>query len=561
CVAPGLEPEIARRIIDMPVLSGNGCCSEAVLSRYPVIVEDTRTSPLMVGLEQWIGPLPFAAAGSWPVMGKRGQVLAAFTVLYIEQQTPDAADMQLIGISTDLAGIAIESRKAEERITHLAHYDELTDLPNRFLFIQHLEKGLAHAERQQSSLAVLFLDLDRFKNINDTFGHEAGDQVLRDTATRMRGCLRDQDILARVGGDEFLALVEDYHDPLKLSEITRRLLQEAAKPFDIQDQQYHLSVSIGIATYPTDGMDAQSLLKNADIAMYRAKTTGKNNYQFYSAEMNIHTIARVALEARLRRAIEQREFVVYYQPKVNLTSGRIVGAEALVRWQDPERGLIFPGEFIALAEETGLIGSIGMLVLNIVCQDSVQFSQLSHPVGRIAVNLSANQFNQPDLLEQVKYTTAKWAVPASSLEFEITESMVMHNREQALALMNGIRKLGFTLSIDDFGTGYSSLAYLKRFPVNSVKIDKSFVDDIPHDPNSSAIVQAIIVMSHTLGLDVTAEGVETETQLDVLRGFGCDMFQGFYFSQAVPSDEFIAQVENQANDLGSMDTPQLTSRS
>ncbi len=536
----------------MPVAIGNGCCSETVLSRCPVIIEDFRGSPEMIGLQQWTGPLDFASSGSWPIMGKRGQLLGAFTILYGRRQTPDADDMQLVGISTDLAGIAIESRKAEERILHLAHYDELTGLPNRFLFIQHLDKALAHAERQHNTIAVLFLDLDRFKNINDTFGHEAGDRVLRASAARMQQALREQDTIARVGGDEFLALVEDYRDPHKLGEIAQRLLTEAAAPFEINGHEYQLSVSIGIATYPDDGLDAQTLLKNADIAMYRAKTTGKNNYQFYSAEMNIHSVERAALEARLRKAIEQREFVVYYQPKVDVESGRIVGAEALVRWQHPERGLLFPGEFITLAEEAGLIGALGMLVLDIACRDIADFERNGQTFGRVAINLSAAQFSQADLLQQVRKTVAAWQVSPSSLEFEITESMVMFNREQAILLMDGIRDLGCTLSIDDFGTGYSSLAYLQRFPVNSVKIDKSFINDIPHGANDSAIVQTIIAMAHSLGLEVTAEGVETAIQLQTLQQLGCDMFQGFYFSKAVPVAEFAALIENQNSE-----TPRL----
>lgn len=543
-IAPSIQ-QSAAAIAGMPVALGNGCCSETVLSRCPVIIENFAENPTMAGLLQRTGPLAFASSGAWPIMGKRGQILAALSLLYSETHIPDATDMQLVGISTDLAGIAIESRKAEERILHLAHYDELTDLPNRFLFIQHLDKALAHAERKKSKIAVLFLDLDRFKNINDTFGHEAGDRVLRASAARMRQSLREQDTIARVGGDEFLALVDDYRDPRKLGEIAQRLLTEAAMPFDINDQEYQLSVSIGIATYPDDGLDAQTLLKNADIAMYRAKTTGKNHYQFYSAEMNTYGVERAALEARLRKAIEQRELVVHYQPKVDVESGRIVGAEALVRWRHPERGLLLPGEFISLAEEAGLISALGMQVLDIACRDVAGFEQSGQAFGRVAINLSAAQFNQADLLRHISQTVAAWRVSPSSLEFEITESMVMHNREQAIQLMDGIRDLGCTLSIDDFGTGYSSLAYLKRFPVNSVKIDKSFINDIPHGPNDSAIVQAIIAMAHSLSLEVTAEGVETGIQLQTLREFGCDRFQGFYFSKALPAAEFMALIKNQ----------------
>jgi len=341
-------------------------------------------------------------------------------------------------------------------------------------------------------------------------------------------------------------LVENYDDPRHLGEIAERLLIEAAKPFDIHEQECQLSASIGIATYPMDGANAQALLKNADIAMYRAKTTGKNNYQFYSSEMNTHSIERLALETRLRRAIERHEFVVHYQPKLDVRSGRIVGAEALVRWQHPEKGLLLPGSFIPLAEEVGLIGQLGMLVLDAACSDINAFRQAGISFGRVAINLSGSQFNDTHLLSDVKNVIDSHQVDPGLLEFEITESMVMHNRDQAIELMDGIRALGFSLSIDDFGTGYSSLAYLKRFPVDSVKVDKSFINDIPQDPNDSAIVQAIIVMAHTLGLKVTAEGVETDTQLATLQRFGCDEYQGFYFSRAVPGKEFIALVRHQS---------------
>jgi diguanylate cyclase (GGDEF)-like protein/PAS domain S-box-containing protein len=543
---PSIPERMVQKVSDMRIKQGNGAASEVVLTQYPVIVANIAIDPSMRHVSDVFAANGFVACGCWPIMGKRGQVLGAFSMLYGEPRTPSAADVQLVGISTDLAGIAIESRWAEERIRHLAHYDELTGLPNRFLYIQYLNKALAHAERQQQPVGVLYLDLDRFKNINDTFGHEAGDTVLRNVAAQFRRCLRDTDSIARVGGDEFIVLVESYVDPRHLGEIAERLLIEAAKPFDIHDQECQLSASIGIATYPMDGANAQSLLKNADIAMYRAKTTGKNNYQFYSSEMNTHTVERLALETRLRRAIERREFVVHYQPKLDVRTGQIVGAEALVRWQHPEKGLLLPSSFIPLAEEVGLIGALGMLVLDAACSDIQAFTQAGISFGRVAINLSGSQFTDTHLLSEVKNVIDARQIDPGLLEFEITESMVMHNRDQAIESMDGIKALGFSLSIDDFGTGYSSLAYLKRFPVDSVKVDKSFINDIPQDPNDSAIVQAIIVMAHTLGLKVTAEGVETAIQLDTLKRFGCDEYQGFYFSRAIPGKEFIALVQHQS---------------
>lgn len=544
-VGRGFPDVLSRQIIDMPVTHGSGIWSEAVLVACPVQLSNFQRAPSMQfvnGLEL-LGKLNSGSA--WPLMDKHGHILGSFTVLLSDSQKLSDDDMSLIGIMIEIATIAIEGRRSEKKILQLAHYDELTGLPNRFLYHQHLAKALALAERNNCQLAVLFLDLDRFKNINDTFGHDEGDRVLRGISQRFRQALRESDIIARVGGDEFILLVDQFSDPRDLGDIADKLLFEASQPFEIHGQECQLSASIGIATFPADGHDAQTLLKNADIAMYRAKNKGKDNYQFYASEMNTHTIEQLAFEARLRKALERLEFVVYYQPKISLQTGKIVGAEALVRWDHPERGILYPGDFITLAEETGLISRLGMLVLDVACRDVLSFRQIDSNFGRIAINLSGSQFNDPQLLDEIKGIVDFWRVPADALEFEITESMVMHNREQAIVLMDGFRSAGFSLSIDDFGTGYSSLAYLKRFPVDSVKVDRSFIKDIPEDPNDTAIVLAIVAMAHTLGLKVIAEGVDAQTQLTTLRDFQCDEYQGFYFSKAVPAKEFLQLLQKQ----------------
>lgn len=544
-VGQGFPDVLSDQIVDMPVTHGSGIWSEAVLVACPVQLNNFQQAPSMQfvnGLET-LGKLNSGSA--WPLMDKHGHILGSFTVLLSDSQKLSDDDMSLIGIMIEIATIAIEGRRSEKKILQLAHYDELTGLPNRFLYHQHLAKALALAERNSCQLAVLFLDLDRFKNINDTFGHDEGDRVLRSISQRFRQALRESDIIARVGGDEFILLVDQFSDPRDLGDIADKLLFEASQPFEIHGQECQLSASIGIATFPADGHDAQTLLKNADIAMYRAKNKGKDNYQFYASEMNTHTIEQLAFEARLRKALERLEFVVYYQPKISLQTGKIVGAEALVRWDHPERGILYPGDFIALAEETGLISRLGMLVLDVACRDVLSFRQIDADFGRIAINLSGSQFNDPQLLDEIKGIIDFWRVPADAIEFEITESMVMHNREQAIVLMDGFRSAGFSLSIDDFGTGYSSLAYLKRFPVDSVKVDRSFIKDIPEDPNDTAIVLAIVAMAHTLGLKVIAEGVDAHTQLATLRDFKCDEYQGFYFSKAVPAKEFLHLLQTQ----------------
>ncbi len=521
------------------VTHGNGIWCSAILHGQPASSLDLIHSPGMQfvnGIES-LGNYPQGVA--WPITGKNGQVLGSMTVLSRNTDVPEQRDLGVFSIAVDISGIAIEGRRSENKILRLAHYDELTGLPNRFLYNQHLAKALALAERNHTHLAVLFLDLDRFKNINDTFGHDAGDHVLQTVSRNFRSCLRESDVVARIGGDEFILLIENYQDVRDLSEVAGKLLHEASRPFEISGQECQLSASIGIASFPEDGKDAQTLLKNADIAMYKAKNKGKDNYQFYAAEMNVHTVERMAFEARLRKALERREFIVHYQPKLAVASGQIIGAEALVRWNHPEKGLLYPSEFIAMAEEAGLIARLGMLVLDITCRDILSFRQVDKQFGRIAINLSGAQFSDPHLLDELRSVVDFWRVPVNSIEFEITESMVMHNQEQAIILMEGLKEAGFTLSIDDFGTGYSSLAYLKRFPVDSLKIDRSFIRDIPDDPNDTAIVQAIVAMAHTLGIHVVAEGVESAAQLATLSSFDCDWYQGYYFSRPVSEKDFM----------------------
>ncbi|EGF33100.1 response regulator receiver modulated diguanylate cyclase/phosphodiesterase with PAS/PAC sensor(s) [Oxalobacteraceae bacterium IMCC9480] len=529
-IGAGFTVEFLDSAARLEIVDHATTMSEAVLTRAPAMSA---------------GPATSAAAfpgrcSSWPILAQRGQILGVLSIFQLPKDHPGSELMQLIDIAIDLASITIESRYAEQRIRRLAHYDELTGLPNRVLCGQQLDKALLHAQRHGRQVGVLFIDLDRFKNINETFGHDAGDTVLREVSLRFLDTLRPSDLIARAGGDEFIVLVDGYDDPLELGDIARHLLQVASRPFAIAGQECQLGASIGIASFPQDGHSAQVLLKNADIAMHRAKDVGKNNVQYYSIDMHTHSVERLALEARLQRAIERRELVIHYQPKIDVMTGRITGAEALVRWNHPERGLLHPAEFIDLAEDTGLIGALGMLVLDATCADINDFRLAGIEVGRIAINLSGSQFNDTRLLDHMLQVIRTRQVDPSSLEFEITEGMVMHKPEQAIALMEEMIRLGFTLAIDDFGTGYSSLAYLKRFPVGSVKIDKSFINDIPDDPNDSAIVQAIIVMARTLGMKVVAEGVETRTQLATLEAFGCDEYQGYFFSKPVAAADFIA---------------------
>ncbi|MBY0573913.1 MAG: EAL domain-containing protein [Undibacterium sp.] len=538
-------PEILRRqITDAPVCHGNGVWSEAVLEVVPVWIDNISRSPTMEYIAQRKLLSNYTAVGSWPIMGKTGLILGTFT-LFSESSVPlSNEDLSLLSIATDVSSIAIEGKRSEEKALRLANYDEITKLPNRFLFNQYLLKAINYAEASCTNLAVLLLDLDRFKAINDSFDHEQGDNVLRAMATRLGARLSESDTLARVGGDEFMLLLDRYKSPRELTQLADQLLKCAAIPFQINGQEVQLSASIGIAVFPEDGKDGHSLMKNAEIAMYRAKHKGKNNFQFYDPNMNVHTVARLAFEAQLRRALENQEFEVYYQPKVSVKTGKIVGAEALVRWNHSENGLTFPSAFIGLAEEAGLIGKLGMQVLEMVCQGIANFQIANKSFGRIAINLSGAQFNDQFLTSELQKVIDFWKVKPEYIEFEITESMVMNNHEQAIRHMDNLKAAGYTLSIDDFGTGYSSLAYLKRFPVNSLKIDRSFIQDTPLEANDTAIVLAIVAMAKTLGLKVVAEGVENIAQLATLQACACDEYQGFYFSKAVPEVAFMNMLDD-----------------
>lgn len=527
--------------------SGGGLCSLAA--------QDPGGAGVCVGLSPSMPPgfdgVPRDTGGEGslqplsarPIFGSKDQLLGTLS-LYRRRGSerheyePPELNAQLVAICANLAGIAIESCQAAERIRHLAHHDDLTGLPNRLLFNYQLHKALARTQRAGTTAAVLFLDLDRFKIINDTLGHDAGDTVLRQIANHLRACVRGTDTLARVGGDEFTLLVEQTCDAQDFNVIAQKLLTAMSSPLTVNGNVYQLSGSIGIAIYPKDGSDGASLLKNADIAMYRAKSSGRNTYQFYSTEINEHSVERLALENELRQAVVRREFEVHYQPKVDIPTGRIAGAEALVRWRHPQRGMLLPGDFIGVAEEVGLIASIGSLVLDTVCADIVRWRDQGLPPTRVAMNLSAQQFADSRLLDNLNQILDRTGCDPRLLEFEITESVVMTNPGKALQLLEHIKAHGITLAIDDFGTGHSSLAYLKRFPVDSVKIDYTFVRDIAIDPDDVAIIKAIIALGHSLDLKVVAEGVESATQLEILRRFHCDEYQGFLFSQAVPAAEF-----------------------
>ena len=428
-----------------------------------------------------------------------------------------------------------EAKANEARIQHMAHHDFLTGLPNRFLLTDRFKQVAAAAERNDTRYALLFIDLDRFKNVNDTLGHSIGDQLLRDVASRLGSIVRGTDTLSRQGGDEFLVLLGEVETPEAAAIVARKLMQVLGEPFLLDGHPITVTPSIGIAVSPEDGTDLDSLLKHADLAMYDAKQQGRNNYQFFRREMNARSLELLLMESDLRQALRKSEFELHYQPQISVSSGRPQGLEALLRWRHPERGLVSPADFIPMAEETGLILPIGQWVLNTACQQLANWRTNGWPELRVAVNLSAAQFRQQDLLTQVETALAAANLPADALELEVTESILMIDAEGTAKMLNALNAMGVTLAIDDFGTGYSSLAYLKRFSVSTLKVDRSFVNGIGIDGEDAAICSAIIGLARSLRLDVVAEGVETQAQYDWLAKAGCHIIQGYFTGRPAPA--------------------------
>ncbi len=439
--------------------------------------------------------------------------------------------LRMVGTIQDVT----KRKQAAETIRHLAYHDALTGLPNRTLFEDRLTLALAQVRRKEQLVAVMFLDLDRFKVVNDTVGHTFGDQLLRDVAERLTGLVREGDTVARMGGDEFTVLLPEVSQAGEAVEIAERILETLRQPWRIDNREYHVTTSIGIAIYPSDGEDAESLIRNADTAMYRAKEQGRDNFELYTPTMNAKIVERLALENSLRHGLERDEFVVHYQPQVDISSGRIIGTEALVRWQHPERGFVSPMEFIPAAEETGLIVPLGAWVLQTACAQNVAWQQAGHTPIPVAVNLSARQFQERNLLDAVTKVLEESGMDPQYLQFEITEGVAMQDVESTATTLRALREMGVQIAIDDFGTGYSSLSYLRSFPVSALKIDRSFVRGLTVNPEDAAITAAIIAMAKSLKLKVIAEGVETEEQLAFLKEHGCDKMQGFLFSKPVPA--------------------------
>lgn len=474
---------------------------------------------------------------------KNGELFPAWSTISVVQDEAGRVS-NYVAVFSDISRI----KESEEKLQRLAHYDPLTDLPNRHMLDISLSRALDRAARRGHQLAVLFLDLDRFKNVNDSLGHPMGDRLLKGIAQRLTARIRNDDTLARLGGDEFVLVLEHVDRSTQAATVAQQLIEALAQPFTLgAREEVYIGVSIGISIYPANGSDATQLIQHADAAMYRAKEHGRNTFQFYTDELTETANARLALETKLRKAVERDEFEVFYQPQVSLETGQIVGAEALVRWRHPQDGMISPAEFIPLAEETGLIVPIGARVLELACRQAQAWEGSLPSWFKLSVNLSTIQFVRGGVADMVRRILDQTGLAPERLGLEITESTMMKSDKRTHQALAQLKSLGIALSIDDFGTGHSSLAYLKRFEIDVLKIDQSFVRDIPQDPSDMEIVATIIAMARNLKLSVIAEGVETRQQLQFLQNNGCHAYQGFLFSPAVPAEAFTGLLNDARN--------------
>ncbi len=534
--APHMPEGVTAAIAEgIPIGPAAGSCGTAAYRGQMVISPDIEHDPIWKDYADLALTNGLRAGWSVPIFSASREVLGTFALYYKDPRRPTADDITLLQVASGLAAVAIEQRGLTDRLAHQAHHDALTGLPNRVLFEDRLGVAIAHAHRQARQLAVLFLDLDQFKVINDSLGHGLGDRLLQAVAERLLASVREGDTVARQGGDEFILLLPWIANAVDAAKVARKILEAIRQPFHLDGHDLYVTTSIGISVYPEDGETVGTLIKNSDSALYRAKERGRDGVQLYAPAMNAQAAERLNLEGSLRRALPLGQFELYYQPVVDAARLHAVGVEALLRWRHPERGLLAPGEFINLAEVTGLISQIGPWALRTACGQARRWHEQGHGSLLLSVNVSPRQFLEGDLVAQVASALEETGLDPSLLELEITESLAMQRAEATAATLGRLKSLGVRVAIDDFGTGYSSLAYLKRFPLDTLKIDRSFVQDIHDDPVAAAISRAVIVMAHTLKLRVVAEGVESEEQRDFLAASGCDYMQGYLFGRPVPA--------------------------
>lgn len=524
CMMFGIDEEqlVGRELCPIINNSGQGMMKEAMkrLDCYPKSCYYEINSQTLDG-PRWIG---WAMKG---VVDEKGSIEA------------------IVGIGRDIT----DRKKAEKEILQLAHYDTLTGLPNRSLFHDRLSQAISLSSRNGSSLAVLFLDLDRFKHVNDAFGHQIGDLLLKEVSRRLNSCVRATDTVARIGGDEFVIILNSLVKCSQAGAVASKIVNAMSHPFQLGGHELYSGVSVGIALFPADGTDVDTLLKHADIAMYQAKECGRGTFKFFSPDHNEKMVQRMQLEQALRRAIEHQELFLDYQPQIDNATGAITGVEALVRWNHPQYGLLLPGLFISIAEDTGLIIPLGEWVLRTACHQAKAWQRAGHRQLRMAVNISPRQFQQRGLMPMIDAILQETGCDPKTLELELTETTLMDNPDEAAALLKALKRRGISLAIDDFGTGYSSLSHLKHFPIDRLKIDRSFINDLTHSPEDGAIVEAIIAMAHRLHLEAVAEGVEYREQCTMLHNWGCTTSQGFLFSRPLPAPDLTSLLASGQNNV------------
>jgi len=540
--APRLPKEYNAAIDGTAVGPEAGSCGTAAWRNEMVIAEDIASDPLWKDYRELALAHDLKACWSMPVRDSQGKVIGTFALYYRQPRSPTDADIALIQSTAHLAGIAIEHVQAATRMEQLAHTDPLTGLPNRALFMDRFSQALAEARRRKQQLALLFVDLDKFKPINDTLGHEAGDQTLKEIAGRMLACVREMDTVARLGGDEFIIILRDIKHAGDAATVARKIQHAISRPVELQGKRFELGCSIGVSLYPKDGEDVDTLLKNADTTMYRAKESGSPDICFYTQSLGDEAIRQLDMERDLRRALKKDEFELHYQLIIGLDDGRIAGMEALLRWNHPQNGLLLPDAFIPLAEKNGLIVPIGEWVLAKSCaqREAWQEEKIAGetPVAvNITMNISALQLNKGDLTATVRRILDKTGLPAACLELEISENSIMAHADRHMLILQQLKALGVRLTIDNFGTGFSSLDYLERFPIDGLKIDRSIIAGLPDDKNSMTLVTTMIDLARNLDIKVMAEGVENNAQLEFLRSHGCDEAQGFLLHRPAPAAE------------------------
>lgn len=532
--APNLDPAYCQLVDGLEIGPSLGSCGTAMWRGEPVIVTDIETDPLWENFKALILPYGFRACWSSPIRSYQGKVMGSFALYSRRGGEPSAECMKLVGMAIHIAGIAIERKEAEDSIQFMAHHDTLTGLPNRSMLDERVASAIEAADDAGGSMTLAFIDLDNFKLVNDSLGHHAGDELLKIVAARMLRCVRASDSIVRLGGDEFVVLINGAMRKGESVEDRLSAVREAiAEPVEIEGRSFQVTCSMGVAAYPEHGRNVTELLARADTAMYRAKEIGRDAMQVFTAELANRAHEKLERQEELRRALARSEFFLQYQPQMDLSNGRIFAVEALIRWRHPERGIVPPGDFIPLAEENGLIGPIGDWTLRAACRQNKAWQDSGLPPVVVSVNVSARQFQETDWVERVATALEESGLEARYLELELTESLIMQDVQQAVETMHRLSQLGVHLAIDDFGTGYSSLSALKRFPVGRLKIDRSFVKDLPNDTDDAAIARAVISLAHTLQLRVIAEGVETREQIDFLREAGCDEIQGYYLSKPI----------------------------